>query len=68
LESRFYGEINKRLENIQVKNVGRKEKNRRIAEKIKRGKNMSSDNCSRKKLQRVIYPKRSKYREIPNDV
>jgi hypothetical protein len=38
LESRFYGEINKGLENIQVKNVGRKEKNRRIAEKIKRGK------------------------------
>jgi hypothetical protein len=38
LESRFYGEINKRLENVQVKNVGRKERNRRIGEKIKKGK------------------------------
>jgi hypothetical protein len=41
LESRFYGEINKRPENIQVKNVGRKERKRRIGEKIKKGKNMT---------------------------
>jgi hypothetical protein len=65
LESRFHEEINKRLENIQVKNVGRKERKRRISEKIKKGKNMT---IVQEKNFKELCPGKSKCHEVTNVV